>query len=262
MSSTFEPKAPSPGWARRWTEQASELILRSALPLVGVAVAFNTVCFGCLLLLGMTGLATPAMWFPIVMTRVMAILHLLVVIQVVMRADGHRVEQSVLSLEGLRLVVPVALLECTLMIVNMLAQGTFERSGAPTSPVSGDIAYQIVVLVGWLHGSNMASVLSTTCILGVFWPALMVSFGMSLPHYYGNVYQVMLARMPSICIGLIGIGVVYTMMISRLPFWLVQIGSMFGAAWTYVGAREIFGGISENGKVEAKVVAAPAPAAG
>lgn len=262
MSRSLEPRHPDTGWALRWSIQAGELLWRAAWPLTVALLVFN----GAALLnlaLSVYLWTTPLIVVVFFLLKAIPVLHLLYVVEVVMQEDGHRREQPVLSRAGLLLAAPFAFIDSMLFFVfttmRMAAEGYQASGDVPEGVVDSTVL--LLTTTARAHALGLATSLNTVVILGMFWPALVVSLGLSFVAFYRDVHRIMLARMPYLYIGFMAIGFGYGLVLARMPFWLVQVGAMYAMVWIYVGAREIFGGIRENGRRAVEVPDA-VPAAG
>ena len=115
----------------RWTSQSSELMLRSLPLLLLGTVLFNLYVLPMLALVGATGIRSTAMaMLLIVVGRSFALLHLFWVLHVIMRADGQRPEQPLLSRDGMRMMLSFLLIEIVVMSIKLIITGV---PGAPSA---------------------------------------------------------------------------------------------------------------------------------
>jgi len=251
--STFEPQAPAPKWAFRWASQGSELLLRT-LPVVLPATALLNIVSGVLIIsAGIISQGHPLMAYPLAMSiRLLAMIHLFWVLELVMVADGHKPQQSILSPQGIRLMLPLLLVELVLMAVRTIVFSKMAdvSSATPSGaiPSESEIIYLIVTGVAWVYANAMSGIVSVMWIVGMLWPPLMVSMGVGLGSFYYHVYGLLQSRLGRDYWLMLMTGFLFVIIVPSLPFWLCQIACMFAMSWLYVAAREIFGGISENGK--------------
>lgn len=268
---TIEPKAPAPGWAMRWADQASDLIMRSALPLLIGSLGFHLYVVPMLSLAAtnLSLLPLTALLF-VAVGRAFAMLHVFWVLQVLMRTDGHRPQQPLLSSESVRLMAPFYGIELLLVVIRGLLFGTLWSSGAagasegPAAPAPEgfEVATALAWIMGNAHQSSLLSVSVLMWVVGTFWAPLMVSMGVPLGTFFIRLRPMLSSRLGAAYATMTWMVFAYLVLITMLPFWLGQIGVVFGMAWIYVGAREMFGGIAENGRQEASApmaVEAPSP---
>ena len=244
--------------------------MRSVVPLVVGSLAFHLYVVPMLALAATNQSMLPLMAFLFMAAgRAMALLHIFWVLHVLMRTDGHRPQQPLLSSESLRMMVSFYAVEIMLMAIKAAVFGMSSGTGAGPSespaepePEGMEAIQTLIWIMGNAHLSSLLSVAVLMWVIGMFWAPVMVSMGVPLGAFFRRLRPLLASRLGASYATMTWMVFAYLVFVTMLPFWLGQIGIVFGMAWIYVGAREMFGGIAENGRqeVEASTVAeVPSP---
>jgi len=262
MATMLEPHTPAKGWATRWSVQASELLLRVFPSFLCVVVLAHLV-FG-YAVVGVLRSDVPPEWLEYVLTAIATVVfpaYLFWITHALMRADGHRPAMPLASLESVRGIARFAAVEVGFALARM-ARRSLVPDVVPAASAAPPGASGLVEAVSWMFGSAMSSLLLTVMVVGCLWPAVFVSTGTRVGTFYFTVLPRMIARNPMVTVTTALVTVVGSVLpVVSMPFWITHLVHAFLLAWLYVGAREVFGGVSENGRKEAKAAAAPAPSA-
>lgn len=250
---TFEPRRPKSGWLCRWFKQGAELVLR-ALPVLLPMTIIGNVALMVVIVITMRlvpGIETAAL--PSFLAMPMFYLYTFAVYHAVMRADGRRAPDALFSKRSLTTLLPPLLLALGAMgTIFAVAAWTptppFVENAVPSFEEGTGAVFRAVVINGLLFVIGNVMVIAILGMAGPFWQALQVGMGIGLGTFFLRVLPLMIVRMPVLSAGISTGSVVVATGLIFLPFWLGQIGALLLMAWMYVGAREIFGGIADNGE--------------
>lgn len=251
MSKEIGPYPPSPGWLLRWPRQAFGLVIATPGTLIVFVVA--VFCIG--LLIGPFTLETQSQWMFILMTAVGTTMALPLVVHVhcgFLRADGYSAptlrDIPALSRGGVRVMLP---LSAAFMAFSLYLNPAIMSlwSGIPNFTET-----EMVFREGLRAVMNMHV---TAVIVNPLWVALIASLGMGAQEARLTSTQMMM-RMTPFWIGIVGFTVLLMFRLLAMPPMIVLPVLYFFMAWSYVAAREIFGGIS--GEDERRTKATPVEA--
>ncbi|MCE6959698.1 hypothetical protein LAZ40_11775 [Cereibacter sphaeroides] len=235
----FGPHLPERGWETRWLIQAGELAFhahRAFLVLLATVVLYGAA--GCLLVS-----FVPSIWgFALVSSGLAAFaaIPVLLIHGELMKADGSGdVDCDAALVRGLPL-IKATFLVTSIMMATMLAIPSPPHQAAMAPPpdlVEVVLRYGIRAVTS-LHVSLV--MVNPLCL------ALVAGMGFSLRESAGASLRMVMRMLPVWASILFGT-VLASSLLTRTPPILAVPGLLFLIAWTHVAAREIFGGIRENG---------------
>jgi hypothetical protein len=238
LGTTAGPHAPRPGWAWRWPRQA--LALAFASP-AGFALLL-----GSSLVLGAASLALalalPGLWALILIIAAVTAASawpLLAIFTSLLRRDGH---SPLPASQVWSLARPLAMTGYlgTVIIVTL---GVFlfpaREAGAPETPEPASL-----VLGLGLRG--IMTLIVTATWINPLWIAAIPGVGLDLAAARHGSRRLVL--MAPAAWSVLSFGTIFAgSIVFHLPFALSALWVYLLICWLYVAAREIYGGISENG---------------
>jgi hypothetical protein len=239
------PHIPERGWERRWPLQALDLAF--AAPAAMAVLIAGVFALGLLSTLAVSAL--PSRWTMVLVGALSAAAAVPVIVVVhgfLLQADGHgRQSISDLLRKSRSAMAPV-------FLVHSAMAAIFLRShGVGTTPPAQDVIEAV-------FAAGMQSVLSAhvaLTLINPLWIPLIPGFGFSLREAAFASTRMVAKMLPvwmTICLAISLVGNLALSMPAMVGVPLI----LLLVAWTYVAAREIFGGISQNGTLRDARVAA------
>lgn len=231
------PHVPERGWETRWIMQALDLGLHA--PVAFLILLASVLVFG----LGLIGLRPfiTGPWGGVLLYAAAvscATIPVLLIHGALMQADGTgNLSASAALRRGKPLVVIAFLCTSFLLAVNVVAP----RPGAPVAPVKD--VFQLVLALGL---KSLLSIHVSLMLVNPICLALTAGIGFSAQEASMASLRIF-TRMPAVWMALMFGTTVAASALLRLPSIIAIPGAIILIAWTHVAAREIFGGIRQNG---------------
>lgn len=238
MSAAAGPYAPRPGWALRWPRQALGLAFATPAAfalLLGASLVIGGVSLG-------LALALPGLWALILIiagATALSAWPLLSIFTMILRRDGH----SPLPAGQIRALARPLAMTGYLGTVVIVTLGIYlfpaREAGAPAvqEPAS---------LILGLGLRGVMTLIVTATWISPLWVAAIPGVGLDLAaarHGSHRLVRIAPAAWSTLSFGTILAGSV----VVHLPFALSALWVYLLICWLYVAAREIYGGIHENG---------------
>lgn len=246
MAQKLGPHTPKKGWALRWTRQAGGLLLRA--PLALLVLAATVLALGALGGAARNVMAGPGVIAVTAALAAFAILPATLISDLLLRADGQGGRSPAELWDIAR---PYLLPTFALMGLQGLVDLLLPGLAGPAVPVA--TGAELALRTGVAAYLGAASVLA---VLNVFWLGSSAALGLR-PAEAWALQERISEREGKVFLALL----VMTLMLAQLATVLPPVVALFAIlayqAWNYVAAREVLGGIDENGTPESAVDLAP-----
>ena len=248
--STIGPHTPEKGWGLRWLKQSAQLCFRapSAFAVMTVWVllvgALNKFVYEVIPGVGIVLVGS------LVVTCASAMVILLVM-QMLMQEDGHGSISIADLRDRARLLLPaIAIIQIIMLVVAftiallMVLMTGPHTGGAGTAAPAARNMFDAIVSEG--VDSMFGALICGVIIMPLWLPA---STGMEMTWTQARqASTIMHGKMPGVWNATALMPIVLGVVLTSMPFPVMLAGSFLLISWLYVGAREVFGGISENGE--------------
>lgn len=250
MSGAIEPKVPAEGWEIRWLKQAADLALRAPIVL-GVLLVAST-------LMGMASIAAATQFGgDVMMLTVMVALPALTGGLIV--GSFSLIQQADQRLEANWAEIFARIRHAIIVILVINAafyafNGIIEHVAhaiSPPSPAkhSKGPDYTLLEMILGIGSVPLGVAMNAGFIVMPFWLAELSRSGIKAAPAFFVALRVWMRR-ELLKIAVLKIALV--MFLPMLPPYFIVPAFYFFLIWDYVATREIFGGISENKKENAR----------
>lgn len=245
MASTIEPKVPKEGWEIRWLKQSADLATRA--PAVIGLLLIATVLMG---MLSMTSLEK--LGYDMFILVMMVILPgvaagcLVVSLALVMEIDGRRTASwGEIARRALYMAVIVIVMNAAFYALNGILDHVSQALGGNSDQAASKARPGMLELIVSLGMIPLTLSMSATFVIMPFFLEEVARSGVRVGAAFFVAMRIWLQpKLLHIAV----IKLAAMMFMPMLPTYLGLPSAFFLVLWSYVAAREIFGGITENKK--------------
>ncbi len=252
------PYLPRPGWGSRWVRQAADLCLRSPAALAITGAAFFAIGIVATETVNLYGLGV-LLSLVLALSGCAGAASMMAVHAILMREDGYsgldigdlgpRISGVMPIILGVNLVIASS--------ISLLVWAILSPNISPVMLGGPEDPSDVLTIFGAVHGMGALGIsngMIASIIIMPLWLATATCMGMGADEASAVDYS-MTGDVRRILRTIFLVLLVWCAVVGIVPWYVAIPGTLFVNAWTYVAAREIFGGISENGETAGE----PAP---
>jgi len=252
---SFSPKSPHPGFVRRWLLQSAALMARRAFVISATALGSSFV-IGIVLLSGVLLALKGGASIAAIETAGklvgagLAQFALLAILAEFAVADGHELREKIPYLSSWSTMMTILGIYFLFVIVFQMA-GMSDLGSPPASDLRDAVygalpdKWRIVAMIVDIGAEQAVVGLYQVAFLGFFaWPlVLMAGLPASAASVCGHlvVLKLLGIYLSTLMTVFLAVG-----LLTSLPFFVSLPAAVLFVGWVYVGAREIFIGVTQN----------------